>query len=381
MIDKKIAVALEHRFYRHGETVYTKLSFPYEYWKDYLTYFDDVTVVARVKNIETVTAEYKQSSGPNVKFFDLPYYIGPRQMIIALPKLIFRVHKAVALNDKFLLRSGNVTNFLWLFILLYKRKYLREYPGNIRLGVKGVAGSNIVTETLSMFLDGLARLQGRFSQANSFVSDYCKKLYGSSKPGYVFSSFQSDEIDVRKTSYHVSDDLKVISVGRLEGEKGHLDLIKAISIIRDQNVPVTLHLVGAGRQAARLEEAVEKYKINCVFYGAISDRKVLFDLLKRSDVYVIPSLTEGMPRALLEAMAVGLPCIGTSVGGIPEVLSQQALVAPAMPKCLANKIREFYSSLDLRRDQGQRNASLIYSRYDRGATERKKHEFWSKIYE
>src|SRR5690554_4574405 len=346
MTEKKIAVALEHRFYRHGESVYTKLSFPYEYWKDYLTYFDDITVVARVKNIEAVTSEYKLASGPNVRFFDLPYYIGPKQMISALPKLISRVHRAVALNDKFLLRSGNVTNFLWLFVLFYRKKYLREYPGNIRLGVKGVAGSNAATEALATFLDALARLQGKFSQANSFVSDYCAKLYGSNKPGYVFSSFRSDEITVRKLDYSVSDDFKVISVGRLEGEKGHLDLIKAVSILQDQNVPVTLHLVGDGRQAVPLKEAIEKYKINCVFHGAISDRKVLFDLIKRSDVYVIPSLTEGMPRALLEAMAIGLPCIGTCVGGIPEVLPRQVLVEPAMPKCLAEKIMEFYSSLE-----------------------------------
>jgi len=54
----------------------------------------------------------------------------------------------------------------------------------------------------------------------------------------------------------------------------------------------------------------------------------------------LPSFSEGLPRALLEAMACGLPCIGTRVGGIPEVLPQEVLVSPGDVKGLANKINE-----------------------------------------
>jgi glycosyltransferase involved in cell wall biosynthesis len=66
----------------------------------------------------------------------------------------------------------------------------------------------------------------------------------------------------------------------------------------------------------------------------------LFQILDEADIFVLCSLTEGLPKALLEAMARGLPAIGSNVGGIPELLPPEALVPTADPQALARKITE-----------------------------------------
>ena len=69
----------------------------------------------------------------------------------------------------------------------------------------------------------------------------------------------------------------------------------------------------------------------------------------------LASRTEGLPRALIEAMAAGLPCIGTRVGGIPELLDDEALVAPGDAEALAARIRAFLDDAGLFERQAARN--------------------------
>lgn len=191
MAGKRVAVVLEHRFYRVGGDVYTALSFPYDYWQEYLQYFDEVNVVARVKEVPEVLPNFVKSSGKFVTFTDVPYYQGPKQFFMTLPLLVWTLAKAAKGNKAFVLRSGNITNLIFFFILIYQRGYLREYPGNIKEGIKGFSGESPTIRLVASFSDWLAKLQGKFSKANGFVSDYCQGIYGSDKPSYVFSSFNS----------------------------------------------------------------------------------------------------------------------------------------------------------------------------------------------
>lgn|SRR5690554_4726115 len=379
---KKVAVSLEHRFYRYEGEVYTKLSFPYAYWKSYLDYFDEVVVIARVQEISALTNGYELASGPYVTFFDMPYYVGLKGFFMRLPLLAVASCKAVFIADKFILRSGNVSNFIWLFLMVFNKPYLREYPGNIRQGIEGVAGSSLPIRLLASLLDNIAKAQARFSLANSFVSDYCARLYSGSRPSFVFSSFDLTEVRFLKASYELQDKITSIAVvGRLEGEKGHADLIQAAARLGEGGATVVLNIIGDGRQRESLEELARKNRIRCIFHGLVVDRDKLFDIVSKSDIFVIPSHTEGMPRALLEAMAIGMPCVGTAVGGVPEVLSSDALVHPNDPVALALKIKEFSESAELREAQGKRNREIVGLKFDPNINSQKKISFWKTLYE
>lgn len=374
---KHVAVCLEHRFYQVGNDFYTKLSFPYYYWQDYLTYFDYVTIVARAKKVSKVEEGMVLVNGENVDFYPLPYYIGVKQFVLKLPSLLPSLYKASSNNSYFLLRSGNATNILFFILFASRKPFIREYPGNIEEGIIGFAGNRMSIRFLAKFLNKLAKFQARSSKANSFVSEYCRELYGSNKPSVVFSSFKSSEISIEKFNYAIQDKVRLVSMGRLEGEKGHINLLKAINDLSN----VHLHLIGDGSQRENLYNYALENNIDVTFHGTLTDRHQIFSIIHDSDIFVIPSFTEGMPRALLEAMTIGLPCIGSNVGGIPEVLEVDALYDSKDTKQLSERINSLIDSQHKRELMGTRNRDFVASNYSDEALSKKKHMFWSKLYE
>jgi glycosyltransferase involved in cell wall biosynthesis len=78
----------------------------------------------------------------------------------------------------------------------------------------------------------------------------------------------------------------------------------------------------------------------CNFLGEVPAGELVRRVLDQSDIFVLPSRVEGLPRAIIEAMARGLPCIGSTVGGIPELLPTEDLVKPGDVDGLAALIRE-----------------------------------------
>lgn len=136
-------------------------------------------------------------------------------------------------------------------------------------------------------------------------------------------------------------DLPVITtVGRLEAQKGIGYLLQAASIVLQKHPESQFLIVGDGPDRASLEALALSLSISksVWFVGARSD---VPSLLKASSAFVLPSLWEGMPNALLEAMAAGLPVIATAVEGSREIVLPGVtgwLVSPANSTELAQAI-------------------------------------------
>ena len=116
---------------------------------------------------------------------------------------------------------------------------------------------------------------------------------------------------------------RVITVSRLVKKNGIEDLIKSIHLlITSYQLPVTINIIGDGKLRSKLEDLVKKLKLEdqVKFLGNIPNQEV-YSYLADADVFVRPSLSEGLGNAFLEAMAVGVPVIGTKVGGIPDFLA------------------------------------------------------------
>jgi glycosyltransferase involved in cell wall biosynthesis len=113
----------------------------------------------------------------------------------------------------------------------------------------------------------------------------------------------------------------LLCVGRLSLEKGHVDLIRAYPRMCElaRELSLRLVLVGAGPERGRLEELCRSLKIAdaVTLTGQKDDINPYYSI---ADVFLLPSLSEGCPNVLLEAMAAGVPVIATAVGGIPEVV-------------------------------------------------------------
>ncbi len=163
----------------------------------------------------------------------------------------------------------------------------------------------------------------------------------------------------------------IVAVGNLYPVKGHDVLVRAAAHLAQMNTLPEWRVVIAGRgdQAAKLQEMIEGAGLSnrVTLLGLRSD---IPDLLAAADCWVMPSRSEGLPMALLEAMHSSLPIVCSAVGGIPSVLEPAEaglLVAPDDPMQLASAIARLLASPTLASAYGKRAAEVASLHYSIGA--------------
>ncbi len=142
------------------------------------------------------------------------------------------------------------------------------------------------------------------------------------------------------------------TVGRLVETKGQESLLRAFARVCERYPKSWLIITGKGRLESELRALSAKLNIHerVVFLGYRTD---IPEVLKAYDVFVLPSIAEGLPGALLEAMATGIPVIASRVGGVPEILEDPSLgimVSPSSTDELASAMERLRSMDEMRRN-------------------------------
>ena len=156
--------------------------------------------------------------------------------------------------------------------------------------------------------------------------------------------------DYESKGHHFS----ILHIGRFETQKNHPMLLEAFSKFHRACPNSVLRLIGdgAGREAA--EDLARKLDIiDCVeFSGKQSD---VYRYLHEADIFVLPSLYEGVPMTLIEAMGTGLPIVATAVGGVPDMLKdgENALLTAVDSQEVADAMLKLANDVDLREKLGQ----------------------------
>lgn len=152
-----------------------------------------------------------------------------------------------------------------------------------------------------------------------------------------------NDINIRKEKiekFNINDKIILGSCGAIDMRyKGYQYVIKAIYLLKKQyNLDIEYNLIGAGNQKFLLKIA-KKYHVekNISFLGAKSHEQVV-EFMKKMDIYIQPSNADAIPRVVLEAMSTGCPCIGSNVGGIPELIDKKYIFKKKNTKDLAKKI-------------------------------------------
>jgi glycosyltransferase involved in cell wall biosynthesis len=140
------------------------------------------------------------------------------------------------------------------------------------------------------------------------------------------------------------DERLLCTVGRLERSKGHRYLLQALAELRSREGEraVRLVLIGAGPEERALRRLAESLNLaDCV--ALLGARDDVAEIVAASDLFVLPSLNEGLSQALLEAATLGTPIVATDVGGTSDVVEPGRsgwLVPPARPVALADAIHQ-----------------------------------------
>ena len=118
-------------------------------------------------------------------------------------------------------------------------------------------------------------------------------------------------------------EIHLLFVGRLVPLKGLRYLLKAVQSISERGVDVRLRILGDGHHRPQLERLAARLGISqrVTFCGHVAFGPELFQYYRSSDIFVLSSLSEGVPKTLTEAMASGVPVVATNVGGVSDVIT------------------------------------------------------------
>lgn len=191
------------------------------------------------------------------------------------------------------------------------------------------------------------------------ISHYCRSQLMRIASAEHWDRFATVRLGIRpellpdRTARAPANPLKIIMVGRLVSTKGPLLLLQAIERIRNQGVAISLTLVGDGPERADLETFLQHHRLAEVvtLTGALNHDQTL-QRVAAADLFILASFAEGIPVSLMEAMALGVPCISTYIAGIPELIENERdgiLVPAGSVDDLANAILRLAHDPELRR--------------------------------
>jgi glycosyltransferase involved in cell wall biosynthesis len=178
-------------------------------------------------------------------------------------------------------------------------------------------------------------------------------------------SLSTEDIHRKKPRVH-SGAVKCLFVGALNPIKGLPYVIEAVSLLRERGYDIALDIVGAGNQNYKRNLIALANQLNLnghvTFRGYVPNGPRLLELYRGADLFVLPTLGEGFPRVLYEAMAQSLPIVTTNVGGIPGLMTHEVnalVIPPKNPEALARAIERLIASKRLREVLAQNGIETV----------------------
>jgi N-acetyl-alpha-D-glucosaminyl L-malate synthase BshA len=192
------------------------------------------------------------------------------------------------------------------------------------------------------------------------IEKTCSRKISVIPNGINLGDFETLSREKSRSRLQIKDEEKVILyVGTLRPIKGVKYLIKSMKIITKYNARILLLLVGDGVEKKKLENLVKELNLikNIKFIGTILHERIP-EYMQASDVFILPSLSEGFPLVSLEAMASGLPIVATNVRGLPEIINNGEngfLVEPKNPEQIAEMVLLLLTDDELRNKISRNN--------------------------
>jgi len=152
----------------------------------------------------------------------------------------------------------------------------------------------------------------------------------------------TDKDIVTDRVYKVKQKFTILFLGRLDRDKGIVELLHAIKALNDKNYSLELNLVGDGSFMQEVKKIVKDLELEDIvnIRGAVFDLNRIKKFYIQADVFVLPTYHEGFPRTLYEAMIFGTPIITTFVGGIPALMENRINCIEIKPKSIESLLKQ-----------------------------------------
>ena len=347
----RVVVVVEQRFDRTPDgVVWTPATLAYPDWLRYHGVFEEVRVVARVREVPSVPTTWLRASGPGVKFHPVPYYVGSLEYLARSRGVRRAVRSAVDHGDAVLLRlSSPLAGQLMPSLYASGRPYAVQVVGDPYDVFAPGAIDHPLRAVFRHWFSRQLKRQVRRAVAAMYVTEHAlQRRYPASPGAFSINCSNVDLpagafVDAPRSGRSIGGrPVSILSVGTMEQLYKAFDVqILAVAGCVHAGMDVRLAIVGDGKHRPELEQLARKAGVaaQVEFVGQLPPGPAVRNRMDRADLFLLPSRTEGLPRAMIEGMARGLPCIGSNVGGIPELLPPEDLVPPGDVQALATKIQ------------------------------------------
>lgn len=390
----KALVLLELHFYRDSAGEYwSKRVIDYAYLGRYLSVFEEISVCARISEIDSNDGTLLKLSGPNVSFVELPDTQGVTETLKELPKTKRIFREALRRHDAVILRAPSM-----MTMLLYKQIKKSGLPFSVDVALSGknmFPKQGFVYDILNRGVDKYLKRICMEADGVSYVTQHilqqtypCKAMTEPNNPNYFTGSFSTLEMldehyyrqewDVNKKP----EKFILVHSGFMDDSRKCQDyVLREVKKVVDRGYNIEIHFIGDGALRPQYEKMASDLGIreNCVFLGLIRDKMTLLEELRKCHLFVFPTKAEGLPRAVLEAMAQGLPCISSPVDGVPELLKDEYLVDWRDEDGFVDKICSMISDWPLMVEQSEINYKKALE-YHNDILRKKRYEFYGNLY-
>ncbi len=346
----KVFLTLEHRFSRTPDGAVWSTMFPNSIWQRYLSVFDEIELVARVRDVESVNSTFKRVDGDGVRFRGLPYYQGPQQYLAKW--LPFR-RALLAIADEgapVIVRvPSNLAAILVPRLIARGLPYAVEVVADPWDNFSPGCTNHPLRPIFRRLYSTKMRQHCRDAAASLYVTERALQRRYPAGPGR-FTTGVSD-VDLPETafvaaprtaeSFLTARPFRMVCVGNFNLlYKAQDVLVQAFAKIAAERPNLELAFAGDGVHLPYVRGLAEQLGVadRVKFLGLISGGEGVRGVLDDSHLFVLPSRQEGLPRAMVEAMSRALPCIASNIGGHSELIDESLLVPAGDTDALAQKL-------------------------------------------
>jgi glycosyltransferase involved in cell wall biosynthesis len=341
-----VVVALDFRFQMtpDGRT-WTPTAFSHRFWTRYLEVFDRVRIVARAAPIAAPQAGDRRVDGESVAFLPVPFYLGPAQYLRKARQVTRAARKTMTEHDAVILRaSAQLATCIVPMLWRTRHPYGLEVVGD----PDEAFAPGAIRHPLRPFFRWRARRMLKQQCARACAAAYVTEAALQRRyPCPTYTAAVSDvelpaDLSACPRDWRApKKEYPLIFVGSFEQMYKAPDvLLDATALCLRSDPAFSLTMIGEGRHLPEMQQRAVALGIQdqVRFLGRLPAGETIRREMDKACLFVLPSRTEGLPRAMLEAMASGLPCVGSAVGGVPELLPPEDLVPPGDAGELARKI-------------------------------------------
>lgn len=378
----------DHMFHSGpGGGIYTGGKLPYVAFTRYLRAFDSLRVVGRVAAVAD-SAGLTRADGPNVTFSWLPNDLYRRPGWHALREADRVLRNIITPSRAVIVRLPSIAG------VLASRQAIRvgaPWAAEVvgcpweALLTHGSRRAKLLAAPLALMTRYTV---GRASHALYVTDAFLQRRYPCGGLTCVASNVEveaipEEELEALLTARRGRGkvELRIGVIASLNAKyKGLETAFRALRSARDRlGRTVSFEILGGG-DVAPWRRLAESFDVGAQvrFIGTLPQGAPVRGWLGTLDLYVQPSLTEGLPRALVEAMSLGLPCLASSVGGIPELLDSECLHAPGDHRHMGDLVVRAARDLTWCEDVARRN-HRVAQRFARAQLDERRTRFWREF--